>query len=60
MLRGHSVNIAARLCENAEPDEILMTDRVVDQLEDPPPVEEHPPRALVGVPARVALYGLSA
>jgi len=57
---GIDVNIAARLCEAAEPDEILLTDRTVAALDEVPEVEERPPRRLIGVPAHIGLYGMSA
>jgi adenylate cyclase len=57
---GIDVNIAARLCEAAEPNEILMTDRVADDLDGhAPKLEPRAARPLRGVPRSLELYGVS-
>src|SRR3954469_10364154 len=55
---GIDVNIAARLCEAAEPNEILMTDRIATAVEDGVSPEPRPARPLRGVPENLDLYGV--
>src|SRR4051812_5471948 len=55
---GIDVNIAARLCEAAEPNEILMTDRIAAAVEDDAALEPRPARSLRGVPESLDLYAV--
>ena len=56
---GIDVNIAARLCESARPNEILMTDRIASVLDGAgAELERRPQRKLRGVPDSLALYGV--
>src|SRR4051794_302672 len=52
---GIDVNIAARLCEAAEPNEILMTDKVAAGIDG---AERRARRELRGVPDDLHLYGV--
>jgi adenylate cyclase len=57
---GIDVNIAARLCEAAKPNEILMSDKVAAALDGAADgVESRPHRPLRGVPTGLDLYGVS-
>ena len=53
---GDAVNIAARLCSSAGPNEILVSDAFLHALKKPPAVEELPPLPLRGKAKAVAVY----
>jgi len=53
---GDAVNIAARLCSSAGPNEILVSETFLHALKEPPPVEELPPLPLRGKAKAVAVY----
>jgi adenylate cyclase len=55
---GVDVNIAARLCQAAGPNEILMTETIATLAGDRVPVEPRDPGRLPGVPRGMRLYGL--
>jgi class 3 adenylate cyclase len=55
---GIDVNIAARLCEAAEPNEVLLTDRVAADLDgQATAIERRAAGPLRGVPESLVLYG---
>lgn len=53
---GDAVNIAARLCSSAGPNEILVSETFLRALKEPPPVEELPSLPLRGKAKAVAVY----
>jgi adenylate cyclase len=57
---GVDVNIAARLCEAAKPDEVLISDAVRSHLHRRKAVTRKPQRELDGVPKGLEIYSVSA
>ena len=55
---GVDVNIAARLCEAAEPNEVLISGALAERLDGQHALNPRRPRDLAGVPNAVDLYGL--
>lgn len=53
---GDAVNTASRLCSNAGPGEILVTERFLAALRDPPEHEELPPIELKGKKQPVGVF----
>jgi adenylate cyclase len=58
---GVDVTVAARLCDAAEPGEILLSDTVADHIDDPPSrVWQPKPLVRKGTPAGLRVYRLTA
>ncbi len=57
---GSTVNLAARLCSQARPGEILVSDAVVERLGEALVLEPLPPVALKGIGAQVPIYRIEA
>jgi adenylate cyclase len=56
---GVDVNVAARLCEAAKPDEVLASDRVLLRLDPEAIAGKHRRFRAKGVPKEVAVYSIS-
>jgi adenylate cyclase len=53
---GDAVNTASRLCSNAGPNEILISEAFYKALKKPPPVESLPPMQVKGKSKAVPVY----
>ena len=53
---GDAVNIASRLCDDAEPNEIRLTQAVVDRLTNPPSIARTADVELRGKRQPVVVY----